>query len=175
MNTFMNESSANSILDVKGAQAERAKLRKDTFEDQTYQEALSKNLETWKDAFLQKHPKLNSSECIPSIEEAIKQITFIDWFSRNKLREADAPLLQPRDLESDDQLVKTGIEDLIEKFSSGDLEEALNQVTSAVEILDNSAFSASHNIHLGLVPLYIIREEAFGLMGHLRFLLKKVK
>lgn len=164
------ESSANDILDVAGAYEERSKLRREVYEDQLFQEKLSKNISEWKKQITEKYPILGTAEYQASLEEAIKGISFIDWFSRNKLKTADAPLLQPRDPKSDNSLLSVGTEDLIDKFTSGDIHGALEQVVSGQSIIDGSAFSSSHNIHLGLVPLYIIREEALGLVGHLKHL-----
>lgn len=167
-----SESKANDILDIAGAWEERSKLRREVFENQFFQEKLSNNTSEWKEQIIKKYPVLGTAEYQASLEEAIRGISFIDWFSRNKLKTADAPLLQPRDPKSDESLSSVGTEDLIDKFISGDLGGAMEQVASGLSILDGSAFSSSHNIHLGLVPLYIIREEALGLVGHLKYLQK---
>ena len=59
----------------------------------------------------------------------------------------------------------------MEKFVSGRLQEAIDQVRDGKYLLD-TALSMKHNIRLGFMPQYIIREEAIGLWGHLRVLNK---
>lgn len=162
---------ASDMVEVEGFWEERQGFYKRVSENEEYKKQLRHNTETWAKQLLTQYPAISTNpKVVENLGWAIRGITFIDYFVRNELRTADAPLLWPRVPDSEDPLQKEGIEDLIEKFTIGDFKAAAEQVSRAQQLMDGSAFSVKHNIHLGLTPLYIVREEAIGLGGHLRAL-----
>jgi len=164
------QASPSDMMDLAGFWEERRRIYERVSDTPGYQEKLKENKEAWMQGLRNKFPKLESSNA--SLDEAIRGITFIDYLVRNELRTADAPFLQPKVIGSSDPTMEVGIEDLIDKFISGNFSAANEQVQKARDMIDGTAFSTRHNIHIGLLPLYIVREEALGLGGHLRALEK---
>lgn len=168
-----NESASPSdMMDLNGFWEERRHIYEKISDNHKYQKELATNKVTWAKALTEKYPKLQSGQYLDSLDEAIRGLTFINYLVRNELRTADAPFLQPRVAGSVDPTLSEGIEDLIEKFTFGDFAAAYEQVQKGKELIDGAAFSVKHNIHMGLLPLYVLREEALGLSGHLRALEK---
>lgn len=162
--------SSSDMMDLPDYWEKRRELYIKISDNSKFQENMKNNKEKWTQELLKRYPNLTSSK--DSLEESIRSVTFIDYLVRNELHTADAPFLQPRDANSSDPMQKTGIEDLVEKFVNGDFAAASEQVQNGIELIDNSAFSVGHNIHMGLLALHILREEAVGLRGHLKALEK---
>ena len=170
-----NNAKPTDLLEIDGFWEEREKHRKNVWDNDKFQKQLNSSMNAWEQQIVDKYPELKKdAQILEILQSAIRELSFIDYFTRNELKTADAPLLQPRIPDSDEPLFKEGIEDLIEKFLSGNFEAAVEQAQTAIRIIDNSAFSVKHNIHLGLVPLYMIRESAIGLSGNIRALKKKI-
>jgi hypothetical protein len=161
----------NDMLDVEGFLEERKKINDRVINNDDYKKQTDTNITDWKKIIVDKFPEYEGNpEAIELLESAIYSLSFLGYFVQNELKTVDAPLLQNRNPDSENPLFREGIEDLREKFLAGDFRMAEEHVTTAVRLMDNNAFSAKHNIHLGLVPLYMIRERALTLGNNLRWL-----
>lgn len=141
-------------------------------ESERYRRLLGERLSVWKEAFFARHPKLKGQKFTQEMtvedlfESAVRALTALEV--EGEVIHLDAPFLLKRI--PGDPLFGEGIEDVIEKFERGDYKGIDVQLKKAVSIMDTSAFSARHNIHLGFVPLYVMREEALTLGSNCRWL-----
>lgn len=162
------------MYELPGFLEAREHTRKNINESEKYRRLLGERLSTWEESFFARHPKLKGQKFAQEMtvedlfESAVRSLTSIEV--EGEVIHLDVPFLLKR--RPGDPLYGEGIEDLIEKFKREDYKGVDAQLKKAISIMDTAAFSAKHNIHLGFVPLYVMREEALTLSSNCRWLSK---
>lgn len=165
-------SSPYEMLEVPGFRETYQSTMSRINESERYRRLLGERLPVWRELFFAKYSKLKGQKVAQEMtvedlfESAVRALTSLEV--AGETIHPDAPFLSKR--MPGDPLFGEGIEDVIEKFERGDYRGVDAQLKKAISIMDTAAFSARHNIHLGFVPLYVMREESLTLGSNCRWL-----
>ena len=96
------------------------------------------------------------------VESTVRSLTLLKL--EGERIHLDAPYLLKR--QDNNPLYEEGIEDLEEKLELGDYKGMRTQLYKGINLIDGAAFSTSHNIHDGFIPLYFMRDVASTLASN---------